>query len=230
VADSPRPGLRLFRLIFIGALVYVLRPSRREYFDEAGKFRCGGLRMSVDNLHDSKIRIDEHSGTPTTGHEWTASKSSTRAAALVGVDLLRDRDLVARLLRCLSGLAAAAWRDRGRPRMALAPAVVQDIADLQATRAPILAKIKDAPLDSIEQNPELLAAARTVGRVAFLNNCAACHGAGAQGRRISKSQHRRLDLGGKLADIKTTIEHGVRWDAISKPVFRRCRPLGAMAF
>ena len=26
--------------------------------------------MSVDNLHDSKIRIDEHSGTPTTGHEW----------------------------------------------------------------------------------------------------------------------------------------------------------------
>ena len=93
-------------------------------------------------------------------------------------------------------------------------AVVQDIADLQATRAPILAKIKDAPLDSIEQNPELLAAARTVGRVAFLNNCAACHGAGAQGAKGYPNLNTDAWIwGGKLADIKTTIEHGVRWDA-----------------
>ncbi|MGC1861782.1 MAG: cbb3-type cytochrome c oxidase subunit 3 [Methylocystis sp.] len=30
-------GSAYFALIFIGALAYVLRPSRREYFDEAGK-------------------------------------------------------------------------------------------------------------------------------------------------------------------------------------------------
>jgi cytochrome c oxidase cbb3-type subunit 4 len=30
-------GFAYFALIFIGALAFVLRPSRREYFDEAGK-------------------------------------------------------------------------------------------------------------------------------------------------------------------------------------------------
>jgi cytochrome c oxidase cbb3-type subunit 4 len=30
-------GFAYFGLIFIGALAYVLRPSRRKYFDEAGK-------------------------------------------------------------------------------------------------------------------------------------------------------------------------------------------------
>ena len=26
--------------------------------------------MSVDKLNETKVRIDEHSGVPTTGHEW----------------------------------------------------------------------------------------------------------------------------------------------------------------
>ena len=42
--------------------------------------------------------------------------------------------------------------------------VAQEIGELQTTRAPILAKLNAASLSDIEANPELLAAARMVGR------------------------------------------------------------------
>ncbi|MGA3062007.1 MAG: cytochrome-c oxidase, cbb3-type subunit III [Methylocystis sp.] len=171
--------------------------------------------MSVDNLHDSKICIDEHSGTPTTGHEWDGIEELNTPLPRWWVWTFYAT-VIWSLAYCvvypawplLHGATEGVlgWHSRA--------AVVQDIADLQATRAPILAKIKDAPLESIEQNPELLAAARTVGRVAFLNNCAACHGAGAQGAKGYPNLNTDAWIwGGKLADIKTTIEHGVRWDA-----------------
>jgi cytochrome c oxidase cbb3-type subunit 3 len=171
--------------------------------------------MSVDNLHDSKIRIDKHSGTATTGHEWDGIEELNTplprwwvwtfvATVVWSVGYCVVYPAWPLLHGATEGVLG--WHSR--------TAVVQDIADLQATRAPILGKIKDAPLESIEQNPQLLAAARTVGRVAFLNNCAACHGSGAQGAKGYPNLNSDAWMwGGKLADIKTTIEHGVRWDA-----------------
>ena len=171
--------------------------------------------MSVDKLNETKVRIDEHSGVPTTGHEWDGIEELntplprwwvwTFAATVVwGVAYCIVYPAWPLLHSATEGVLG--WHSRA--------AVVQDIADLQTTRAPILAKIKGAPIGSIEKDPELLAAARTVGRVAFLNNCAACHGAGAQGAKgYPNLNDDDWIWGGKLADIQTTIEHGVRWDA-----------------
>jgi cytochrome c oxidase cbb3-type subunit 3 len=171
--------------------------------------------MSVDKLHESKIRIDDHSGMPTTGHEWDGIEELntplprwwvwTFAATVVwGIAYCVVYPAWPLLHGATEGVLG--WHSRA--------AVVQDIAALQETRAPILAKIKNAPLASIEQNPELLAAARTVGRVAFLNNCAACHGAGGQGAKgYPNLNDDDWIWGGALPDIQGTIEHGVRWDA-----------------
>ena len=46
-----------------------------------------------------------------------------------------------------------------------------------------------------KKTPELLAFARARGRAAFAINCAPCHGAGGQGRRLSQSQRRPLAVG-----------------------------------
>jgi cytochrome c oxidase cbb3-type subunit 3 len=91
--------------------------------------------------------------------------------------------------------------------------VTKELADLREMRAPVLAKIKDAPLSEIEKDPELLSAARMTGAVAFANNCAGCHGAGGQGAKTYPNLNDDEWIwGGKLADIQTTIEHGVRWE------------------
>ena len=55
---------------------------------------------------------------------------------------------------------------------------------------------------------------RASGAAAFANNCAPCHGAGGQGAKGYPNLNDDDWLwGGKLADIQTTLQHGIRWDA-----------------
>ncbi|QGM44786.1 cytochrome-c oxidase, cbb3-type subunit III [Methylocystis heyeri] len=170
--------------------------------------------MSIDR-HETNVRIDPLSGVSTTGHEWDGVEELNTplprwwvwtfiATVVWGVAYC----FVYPAWPTASGGSEGffGWHSRA--------AVEQDVAALQETRAPILQKIKNAPIDTIEKNPELLAAARTVGKVAFLNNCAPCHGAGAQGAKgYPNLNDDDWIWGGKLADIQSTIEHGVRWDA-----------------
>lgn len=171
--------------------------------------------MSRDTFEHSKIRIDEHSGTPTTGHEWDGIEELNTplprwwlwtfyATIVWGLAYCVVYPAWPTLSGGTQGLLG--WNSRTQ--------VAQEVADLQVTRAPILAKIKDKSFEQIEADPELQSAARTVGAVAFANNCAGCHGAGGQG---AKSYPNLNDddwvWGGKFADIRATIEHGVRWEA-----------------
>src|SRR5947209_8324763 len=96
-------------------------------------------------------------------------------------------------------------------------AVEQDLADLKTLRAPMLAKLASASMKEIEQSPQLLAIARPLGAAAFAANCAACHGAGAQGAKGYPNLNDDEWLwGGSLDDIQKTITHGIRWDADSE--------------
>ncbi|MBY6242501.1 cytochrome-c oxidase, cbb3-type subunit III [Methylosinus sp. Sm6] len=93
-------------------------------------------------------------------------------------------------------------------------AVTQDLDELQKIRGPVMARLATATLEEIEKTPQLLSAARALGAAAFANNCAGCHGAGAQGAKGYPNLNDDEWLwGGRLADIRRTIEHGVRWDA-----------------
>ncbi len=90
-------------------------------------------------------------------------------------------------------------------------AVVSDLTALRAQRAPLVARLAATPLADIESTPQLLDFARALGRAAFADNCAPCHGAGGGG---AKGYPNLVDndwlWGGKLSDIAQTITHGVR--------------------
>lgn len=89
--------------------------------------------------------------------------------------------------------------------------VAAELQALKVQRGAMMAKLSSASLEDIVNNPESLAFARAVGRSAFGDNCAPCHGAGGAG---AKGYANLLDdewlWGGKLADIEATIRHGIR--------------------
>ena len=100
-------------------------------------------------------------------------------------------------------MGVAHWNSRS--------AVAEQLAALQQERAPMIAKLNAASLQDIESTPELLDFARALGRRAFADNCAPCHGAGGGG---AKGYPNLVDnkwlWGGKLTDIYQTIDHGAR--------------------
>lgn len=90
-------------------------------------------------------------------------------------------------------------------------AVVTDLDELKAQRGPMMEQISTASIADIAANPQLLDFSRAVGRVAFADNCAPCHGAGGGGAKGYPNLNDDEWLwGGKLADIEQTIRHGAR--------------------
>jgi cytochrome c oxidase cbb3-type subunit III len=171
--------------------------------------------MSDDAMHDDKIHVDAKTGKTTTGHDWDGIQELNTPLPRWWLWTFYAT-IVWSLAYCvvypawptLSGGSTGMfdWHSRA--------SVAEELAQLQTTRAPILKKLQDAKLEDIESNAELLSAARMVGGVAFANNCSACHGAGAQGAKgYPNLNDDDWIWGGRLGDIRMTIEHGVRWEA-----------------
>ena len=90
-------------------------------------------------------------------------------------------------------------------------AIIDDLAELKATRGPMMDKLTTASVAEIIADPQLLDFARAQGRVAFADNCAPCHGAGGGGGKGYPNLNDDDWLwGGKLAEIEQTIRHGAR--------------------
>jgi cytochrome c oxidase cbb3-type subunit 3 len=90
-------------------------------------------------------------------------------------------------------------------------AVAQELAALQTQRSAMTAKLAAASLQQIETTPELLDFARALGRPAFADNCAPCHGAGGGGAKgYPNLDDNKWLWGGTLAAISQTITHGAR--------------------
>jgi cbb3-type cytochrome c oxidase subunit III len=89
--------------------------------------------------------------------------------------------------------------------------VASQVAELQQERAPMMAKLAAASLNEIESTPELLDFARALGKRAFADNCAPCHGAGGGGAKGYPNLNDNEWLwGGSLAQIDETITHSAR--------------------
>lgn len=171
--------------------------------------------MSTDEVRKGAARVDAHSNTATTGHQWDGIEEldtplprwwvwTFYATIIWSIAYFVAYPAWPLLDGATDGLLG--WHSRS--------AVTQDIAELGKIRGPVIARLGSAPLDEIEKTPELLSAARALGGAAFANNCAGCHGAGAQGAKGYPNLNDDEWLwGGKLTDIARTIEHGVRWDA-----------------
>ncbi|MEI9994277.1 MAG: cytochrome-c oxidase, cbb3-type subunit III [Rhizomicrobium sp.] len=82
---------------------------------------------------------------------------------------------------------------------------------LQAARTGQEQQLAHADLKRILHDPDLLQFAQAEGRAAFADNCAPCHGSGAQGAHGYPNLNDDVWLwGGTLGDIQHTITVGVR--------------------
>lgn len=90
--------------------------------------------------------------------------------------------------------------------------VAGELAALETRRGALAAGLVTASLEEIKANPDLLRIAMARGRAAFGDNCVPCHGVGGTGG-VGYPNLTDDDWiwGGKLADVQTTIMHGIRW-------------------
>ncbi len=89
--------------------------------------------------------------------------------------------------------------------------VAADIAAGKESQARFLAAIAEKTPAEIEKDTELMAFAMRGGAVQFANNCAPCHGRGAQGFKGYPNLNDDDWLwGGSLESIERTIRYGIR--------------------
>ena len=91
--------------------------------------------------------------------------------------------------------------------------VAQELAQAKEQKSPIRDRIAQSDLEAIKADPELFDFALAGGAAAFGDNCAPCHGRGAQG--FVGYPNLRDDAwlwGGTLDAIHHTIRHGIRAD------------------
>lgn len=89
--------------------------------------------------------------------------------------------------------------------------VMEQVAAAKEAQAGLRNAIKSASLAEILKQPKLLNFAIAGGKAAFGDNCAPCHGRGAQGGKGYPNLNDDDWLwGGKIEDIATTIRFGIR--------------------
>jgi cytochrome c oxidase cbb3-type subunit 3 len=83
--------------------------------------------------------------------------------------------------------------------------------EIDAKKSVHLEKISKLSFKDIKKDPELMEFALNGGRVAFKENCAACHGTGAAGSKGFPNLNDDDWLwGGKITDIYQTLKFGIR--------------------
>lgn len=160
----------------------------------------------------TKIEKDVFSGRDTTGHEWDGLKELNTplpkwwfwtyvATCVWGAAFC----VVYPSWPSLHGYFKGIWNYSTRAEVA------GDVKALEAQRAKVLERVNSTPIGQVRQDQQLLAVAKTAGRIAFANNCQPCHGASGEGRPGYPTLASDAWIwGGKLEDIQQTITVGIR--------------------
>jgi cytochrome c oxidase cbb3-type subunit 3 len=160
----------------------------------------------------TKIEKDALSGRETTGHEWDGCRELNTPLPKWWLYVFLATVLWSVVWFVLYP-AIPLGRDHTRGLLGYSQrgAVEKELAALKAERAPLLDRIAALSTAEIRRDPKLMAVAVTIGRVAFGDNCAPCHGAGGSGRKgypvLAGDKWR---WGGTLEDIERTVSYGVR--------------------
>jgi cytochrome c oxidase cbb3-type subunit 3 len=134
-----------------------------------------------------KKEVDSHSGVETTGHEWDGIKELNNPAPrwwlwVLYVTIIWSIGywVIFPAWPTLSG-AGERGGTKGSREWTQYKKLAEEQAEITARRGEFAEKIKAASLEDIQKNPELYAFAVAGGKAMFKENCAACHGTGAQG-------------------------------------------------
>jgi cytochrome c oxidase cbb3-type subunit 3 len=156
--------------------------------------------------------IDHVTGVETTGHEWDGIKELNKPLPKWWVYVL-----YATIIRSVGyWVAYPAWPlvseyTKGMLGYSQRDVVTKTIASARAAQAEVNDAIARASLEEIKADQKLLEFAIGGGRAAFGDNCAPCHGRGAQGAKgYPNLNDDDWIWGGTLADIHQSILHGVR--------------------
>ncbi|GHF19545.1 Cbb3-type cytochrome c oxidase subunit [Kordiimonas sediminis] len=164
----------------------------------------------------SKIERDEHTGTETTGHEWDGIKELNTplpkwwlytfyACILWSIGYMVVYPAIP--------FAGENGYSEGTFGYSQRDVVAEEVAQAKAAQSQYLDQIAAKDFEEIRGDQDLMAFAAQGGKAAFGDNCAPCHGTGAQGfTGFPNLNDDDWIWGGTLSDIYQTIKHGIRWD------------------
>ena len=162
-------------------------------------------------MSDDK-KIDEISGTETTGHEWDGIEELNTpmprwwlytfyASIVIGIVYAIMMPSIPLLNSYTKGVSGHS--DRAK--------VIETVAMKNAERSGMMNRLTGASLEQIQGDEELFEYAMAAGRSAFGDNCATCHGSGAQGFKGYPNLNDDIWLwGGTFDDIRETLTVGIR--------------------
>jgi cytochrome c oxidase cbb3-type subunit 3 len=154
-------------------------------------------------------KIDELTGVATTGHEWDGLTELNNPLPRWWLYVLYACIVFAVIYSFfvppIPGVEGLLPTTRAQLKI--------DLAAAREGQAGFLAGIESSDVAQIRADAELLSFAVAGGASAFAENCTPCHGAGGAGGPGYPSLADDVwQWGGTLADIQTTIEHGIRSD------------------
>lgn len=160
----------------------------------------------------ARPEIDEVTGVETTGHEWDGLKELNKPLPRWWLWVL-----YASIIWAIGyWIAMPSWPlissyTKGVLGYSQRQIVTQSVADARAAQSQYLDKIGSSDLAAIKADAELLRFALAGGEAAFGDNCAPCHGRGAQGAVGYPNLNDDNWLwGGTLENIHTTLKVGIR--------------------
>ena len=162
--------------------------------------------------------IDSVTGRSTTGHEWDGLKELNTPLPKWWLYTFYVSILASIVYYFFFPawpiLSPDGWRaTAGALGYTQRATVASELRAEAAKRAPFLNAIARESFAQIQTDPKLLEVAQAGGRIAFKENCAPCHGTGAQGGKGFPNLNDDDWLwGGKVEDIHTTLLYGIRWD------------------
>jgi len=161
------------------------------------------------------VHVDAYSGVDTTGHEWDGIRE---------LDNPLPRWWLWTFYACIvwsigywvlyPAWPLAASYTKGVLGYSQRQVVTEQVAEARAQLRQYDDEILAGALADVQQDPQLHSIALAGGESAFGDNCAPCHGRGAQGFLGFPNLNDDAWLwGGTLEDIQTTLRHGIRWEA-----------------
>ena len=159
-----------------------------------------------------KKDIDSHSGTETTGHEWDGIKELNTPLPrwwlwifYASIAWSIGYWVAMPAWPLISGYTAGILGYSQRAE------VIASLADLNAGRQDMAKRLLDWTPGAGPKDDELRDFAFAMGKAAFGDNCATCHGSGAPGFKGYPNLNDDIWLwGGTIADIEKTLVVGIR--------------------